>query len=477
MNAYSHFEPVDACIRFLLKGKMLIVGVVDVPTAEFDNLQEPELVEVLYDQNYELAEYMLQLLPGQLSPQDAAAACLCALAGPTAFMHTLLDHCPPIPEFQFRGVGTVTSLLNVAIFYNKHEMLKILLDRGAEPNKRFPEKGIRLPLEDAFCYDTHDCLTVLLHCDRLQPEITQAMLSHWGKLRNDDPNDIFAADVWWSAQLLLEKLTGIPADRDNPYPIPSQLEMQYALEHRNLDLAAHLCKVRPLTEEEQTDAVRYCYARYEHDLKGYLSSSQFDPFSDTSWMNAPAIRFLLRLLERYPHLLNTPELRSALAVTVMYLPQPCKHLQRWVDRLEDGPVRMHYLPTVSDANNLFVSLPTFYSLDVDFFRIWTERLGSRLIPAFSVNAPVHRIHPKDNSLRILFQNAVFIGERFEDALSPMAEYALRNAPEDLLADLMQPGKLLAEESPFALINAALSLPDARRNQILPHIQKTVHYDL
>ena len=54
---------------------------------------------------------------------------------------------------------------------------------------------------------------------------------------------------------------------------------------------------------------------------------------------------------------------------------------------------------------------------------------------------------------------------------------LRKRPRGLLQELLQPGKLLALEHPSALFKAIRDLPQSRCSVVLPHIRKTVNYDL
>ena len=47
----------------------------------------------------------------------------------------------------------------------------------------------------------------------------------------------------------------------------------------------------------------------------------------------------------------------------------------------------------------------------------------------------------------------------------------------ILPALLQPGGLLMRESPHALLDACQELPVARRNLLLPHLHRTVDYEL
>lgn len=79
-------------------------------------LQEPQLIAAIYYKNYPGIYRRLDKLTKPLSHADAMAACLCALNGSRLLMNRILDHCPPIPQFQFQGVGRFSSDVARAFF-------------------------------------------------------------------------------------------------------------------------------------------------------------------------------------------------------------------------------------------------------------------------------------------------------------------------------------------------------------------------
>ena len=443
--------------------------------------QENDLITAFFNlpKDPSQAEQLLQELSAPLSPKNANSACRIALSlgAPLSLLNTLLDHCPPIPEFQFEDMSPMDNLLDAAIILKRPDGLKLLLERGADPNAGPHSPS---PLATAFRHDDHRSLELLLQQKTLRLDVSEHMLEYWGCLRNDTPDSTFAASLWWSAHMLLEHLTGIPANTEEPYPLHPRLELRHALRNRNLDLATQLCKIRPLTEEEQTVALAYfrmpvvttfsIRPRYS----GYweLDRENLDPNTFRLRKDAPIIRFLLQFLERYPHLLNTSEMRAAVTATAMNLPTPNRQLQQLVDQMDNGPVSIYTVPLRRKH-----SLLDFRRLDATFFSRWKACFGDRLIPAFSTHSALNLLHIEGNDLQILFENAVFFGERLDDTISAVAEYALQHAPLDLLPRLMQPGVLLAEEPSAALFQAIGSLSECRRNQLLPFLKKDVSYDL
>lgn len=436
----------------------------------FTGLQEPELIHSLYVLNYPAAYSRLKKLTHLLSPKDAMAACLCALSGTSQLLNRVLDHCPPIPEFQFQGVGAVSSLLAAAAGYGKDRALDILLNRGADPG-RGPD-GQESPLEAAFISGSYFSLQRLLEVPGLDVSLTPPMLEAWGELRQNSPSPL----RFWSCQLLAEQILGQPVLPFEPVPIPPQLRLGHALRNNNLELALRICEERPITTEEFQDARTF----FSDIFQTTLLTKQ-DPERPLQAWEEP-LRFLLGFLAARPDTLEEPEIRSAVAKMALALPEADPELARWVERLADGPVTIRELPFVYTPPKKPAFLPfqplfAPSSLDGTFFTRWEERLGSRLLPTMDRNAYLPFSCMPQEDIRLVLTHVSFAGEASPGKLSLMASGALLYAPEDLLPQLLQPGALLAEEPAALLLDACQTLPIGRRNAILPHIRKEVRYAL
>ena len=138
----------------------------------FEDLEHLPLIKALFHEKYTVADRLLKNLSEPLPPKDAVAACLCALNSTERRMNALLDHCPPIPDFQFLGVGKTASLLDVTVRCGKHKMLALFLKRGADPNGGPSPQTATPPLETAFCLNAYLCLEQLLKSPRLRPALT-----------------------------------------------------------------------------------------------------------------------------------------------------------------------------------------------------------------------------------------------------------------------------------------------------------------
>jgi len=444
----------------------------------FEGLQEQALILAIYQQNYPRAYSLLRKLKQPLSPTDAAAACLCALPGTPRLMNTLLDHCPPLPEFQFLGVGMTSSLLGVAVRHDKHKMLELLLKRGANPNGGPTPLTAKSPVEEAFCATAYSCMKRLLEIPDLEIPLTEEMLNTWGALTTDTNSPFFFNPCGlWCCQLLLEKLTGEPTSLLDPLPVPPQLRLGHALRHANYELANKICQTRPLTDEDLADVLaHYTPERLDFTLFGPHERNHNLLFQKRE----QEVRFLCQLLDSRPELLQAPELRTAIVLAALSLPEEDLFLAQWVQQLPDGPVLLSSLPSQFECYP-FSATPTFVwntppESEWDFFLRWDARLGTRLIPTMDINSPdFPELTPF--GMEQVLRHVHFVGTPPVNALSTVAAQVLRLAPEALLPQLLQPEGLLAQEQPQLLLDACQALPLARRNQILPYIQKTADYSL
>lgn len=474
---FTHFKLYDTDILDLLWSRESDSLLISRPEPEdsggvFDDLQEKDLIYAITQLNYPRIYSLLRKLDHPLCPTDAMAACLCALNGSPKLMNTLLDHCPSLPEFQFRGVGKVSSLLNIAAEFDKKDMLDILLRRGADPNGASCDG--KVPVEVAFCNHAYGSLNRLLAIPDLEIPLTDDMLYTWGALTTGDPGGIyFNPCSLWCCQLLLERLSGESIGLFDPLPVPQQLRLGHALYHANFELAAHLCVLRPLTEADAADVL----AHYDgNSLDCTLLSGNDMDSGVLSAKKEQEIRFLCQLLHRRPDLLHAPAVRSAVALAALSLPEKDPFLTRWTQQMEAGPVLLPQLPHRKD---LFLNGSFFQqkiSVDPTFFTRWEQRLGQHLIPTMDINSPAFKDLNPDMVHQIL-EHIHFVGVPPTDTLSPLAEQILRHAQEDLLPTLLQSDGLLAQEQPHLLLDACHALPAARRNLMLPYIQKVTTYNL
>lgn len=438
----------------------------------FEDLQNLPLIKALFDGKYAVADSLLKKLTAPLPPKDAMAACLCAMNSTEKRMNALLDRCPPIPEFQFLGVGKTASLLNVAARCGKHKMLALFLKRGADPNGGPTPQTATPPLETAFCYNSYLCLEQLLKSPCLRLELTEEMLEHWACLQ-PDPADSCPEDLM-CCQLLKEALTGESIDAFDPLPFPPQLQLKTVIDQLNFPLAAHICRSRALSEEEKQDASTFFSTHCRFSL---LDNRALDFHLQDHRQRA---EFLLALLSNDPRLAQRPEMRFPIAATALVPPRPDALLQYWAAQLEPGPI---FLPELSAAGGTYsggAPVPRLFShftLSKYLFPRWDERLGRHLIPTIDVSGKFFLPFMDEEEIRLVLDRISFVGERPADRISPASLQFLLYAPEHLFDELTQPGGLLSLEHPRPLLEACLELPPGRRNQLLPYLHKNETYDL
>ena len=466
----SSFSLLDSDILDLLSGQPrdLLTRPPDSQD-RFTDLREPELIYYLYKRNYSAAYYRLKKLTEPLPPQDAMAACLCAITATNRLLETVLDHCPPIREFQFRGVGKVSSLIAVTVAHDLSEALNSLLQRGADPNQGPNQEPS--PLETAFTSQSLRCLEALLNVPDLEVSLTPPMLAVWGSLREGD----HACDPLpqWCCELLAKRLLGTDGGPLGPVPIPPELRLKHVLASSNGELAARICRERPLTDEDLQDAGHFFSTP---DRFFSLLNERCNSFAISKLQSR--ITFLQAFVETRPEALDDPALRSFLAETALALPEMDETLALCVARMADGPVPLRTLPKLSPFTDEPILFPFMQQqrLDPALFSRWEQRLGSRLIPTLDRNGPFFaQFAPED--IRLLLDHVTFAGKPEPNKLSHAAEAALRNAPEEQLSRLLQPGVLLAEEPTGKLLDACQRLPANRRNIVLAHIRKEIDYEL
>ena len=440
----------------------------------FEDLQEPELISMIYRRSYKGAYNRLKKLSAPLPPKDAMAACLCALAGTERLMNEVLDHCPPIPAFQFQGVGSTASLLTVAARHDKHKMLDILLRRGADPNRGTDLLTTVSPLEAAFTASAFQSLKRLLEEPDLKLVMTEEMLQAWGHLRNPslpytDPS------LLWCCQQLMARFTGEELSPLEPVPLPAQLRLGHVLSCGNAELALRLCQERVLTEEDQAALLSF----YEKQVS--ISLLRENDLGQLLELQQQQAQLLTCALKQCPDLLEAPEIRFAVISVALSLPEADPQLQSWVDRMAAGPVEIRSLPFADTHFGRPVILPMLQwgtpKLDPEFFSRWDARLGSRLVPTLDAGTDlfIRALEPED--IRLILDRLRFTPFSSSGKLPRSAAELLLYAPEDLLPGMLQPGGLLEHVSGAVLLDACQALPISKRNLMLPLIRKEMDYAL
>lgn len=441
----SHAEPPD-----------------DTSCYPFPPFEHPALIQALYELNNRKAYRLLSELTEPLTPHEAAAACLCAVLGSNKLLNTVLDHCPPIPDFQFKGVGQVSNLIALVVKFDLEKKLRILLHRGADPNKGSDSLS---PLEIAFTHGSYSSLWELLKVPHLEIELTEPILNIWGQLSTSP--DAVGADLvlQWCCQSICEKLNPSPLQFPGIIPecIPPQLRPRHALAHGNMFLAAQICETNPMNEEDYEDLLAHFDDHFPLPLHPH------SPLSNERTWNAYTT--LLKAYTRHvPDFRDHPILRRAIACAAVATPTTDEELLSAAAQLPDGPIHLK-------ANDiLYLSNGTCLSFSRDlltpFSSKWDELLGDWLPLALDLNELTPSLLSLPNS-RALFTHFIFTGSIEDEKWDELMEWILLKLItfDQELDQLFRPGRLLSHVPSDKLLALIPQLSLHQRSAILMHTKE------
>ena len=422
----------------------------------FDPFPHTDLICALYQKKYLRAYRLLNALNEPLAPQEAAAACLLALSGTDRLLNTVLDHCPPIPDFQFTGPGAVSSLLVIAAALDLSGKVRILLQRGADPNRGSAERS---PLETAFVHTRTASLEELLASPDLEIEITEPMLEEWGWL---SPTATKGRAVLRRkcCQLLWDKIKPQDSEPCSPdeLPIHPHLRPKHALHHNKIFLAARICEKNPINAEDIDDIV--CFW-------GDIDIPSIHHTHGSDWRKWNYQQDLLRsFLRRFPEYLEHPDIRRLVARAVTVMLEPDEELLSMAAQLADGPVCLH---PWSDCGS--------YTMQ-SFLPNWQKWLGERLVPAIEtqhLTSTWFRLH---NNLE-QFCHLSVVGSIADEQWAEILSLLLEQIPPEKTALLFAPGRILSHAPSEKLLAMLPRVSAEQRGVILLHCDpvSAPNYDL
>lgn len=409
-------------------------------------------MQALHKRQWGCALRLLRRLTDTLPPQDAAAACVCAFQAPDRVIHAILDHSPPIREFQCAGVGKITSLMNIAAQYNQHRLLRILLDRGADPNLG---DGICTPLESAFIYNSHLALLQLLAEPDLKVELTEPMLEAWGHYSLCDKVKRGALLRRWCCQALWERLHPGSTDCvDSSFvPLPAELRPRHALQHNNHTLAARICETNPLNAEDL------------EDLKVHLTFYSPNPLYRNSqahkkYIWAPHQLLLRVLIHQLPDPFADPVLRSIVVWAVIISPEPDAELLSAVSRLPAGMIHL-----LGDQISLLYPQELGSFLRSDSISMLNERIGKDIILAMDRNAITEHLA---RHIRAYFRDLAFTGSIPAEHWDKLLPIIFREVPVNETHELFRPNGLLENTPSRMLLSLLPHLKPEQRAIVVQH---------
>ena len=438
----------------------------DTTPCSFAPFDHPELIKALYELKHSKAYRLLSELTELLSPQEASAACLCAFLGSDRLLNAVLDHCPPIPEFQFKGVGCVSSLVSVAVRFDLDKKLRILLHRGADPNRYNDAPS---PLEIALIEENYSSLWELLQAPNLQIELTEPILEAWGQLCASPDAEGNALLFRWCCQTMCDKLFPERAHFSMPVFIPPQLRPRHALAHNNLLLAARICETNPLTKEDLDDL------RAHFDGHFPLPLHRLAPFSNERDWN-DYVTLLKEYIRHIPDYRNDPVLRRAIACAAVGTPEPDDELLATATQLSNGPVHLK-------ADDIFylsngTGFTFVYNLFSKFSSKWDELLGDCLPLALDLSELTPSLLTFYDS-PVLWTHFIFTGSMEDDNWDELLEIIF---PQLISSDqdferFFQPGRILTHVPADKLLAMLPQLSLKQRAAMLIHTKGSANYDL
>ena len=448
-----------------------ITDTAPIPFAPFDH---PELIKAIYELKYSKAYRLLGELTDPLSPQEAAAACLCALLGSDRLLNAVLDHCPPIADFQFDGAGCLSSLISTAVRFDLDKKLRILLRRGADPNRG---SDCCSPLEIAFAEENYSSLWELLQAPDLKIELTEPILEAWGQLYPLQDAEGSALLFQWCCQTICDKLSPEPTNLLSPSYIPPQLRPRHALAHYNLLLAAQICETNPLSEEDLSDLQTHFDTHFPPLLR------RFVPFSnEQAWTTHTAL--LKAYIRHMPDYREDPVLRRSIACAATGSPEPDEELLAIAAQLPDGPIHLNADDIFHLCHDSALGFAYNYGLFREFSSKWDDLLGDRLPLALDLSELTSSLL---NQLSILDSHAllthfIFTGSIEDDKWDELLAIILPQLPHLIDSDrdfdrFFQPSRIFTHVPADKLLAILPQLPLQQRARILLHVRTESNYEL
>lgn len=415
------------------------------------------LVNALQNQDRnEVMVLLEQWDAGTLSPEEAAWCCYLGLRMDALVFESLLSICPCADTFTALLSATVRNsnegvhlnLVSLAAYYDRRDILKLLIDFGASTDAA--KNGDSPALHVAICEGSVDCLEYLLECDKVDKRVTDRLLRLFAKAARN------GSTVGKGYEIAAPKLLGCSISADGFSPFPEGMTLEHILSARNLNLLLQYCGLYP-------DSLNEAQAREIMDTFPWFPSVERYPENFVSTMTI--------ITKACPAILLTTRCKYLLAVAGL-----CKkgtmpaQLPALLKRIRDPQIAMEDY-----------QYHNWFGRDGMIHR-WEQLndpiVGRKtpLVPVIYRNTPPP-CDPDCISTEImdtLLTKFKILGKAPEGSLSVLARYTLQFASKENIEKALQPGGFLADEDPTAL-NAYLesirdaSLMDSSRQDMLVNL--------
>lgn len=212
----------------------------------------------------------------------------------------LLDYDPSLHLIPGQNIG----FLELVVRYDRADLLRYLLDRGGNPNRR--QENWSSALEIALHYNAPRCVHELLRCPGIDMTITEQMRRSWGRLGMEVPRGFSALCE------VAGMLFGLATEKMTSYediPLFPGMTAFHAAYNRNWTLLDRICKVQGITDA-QCSAILEGYERYCYEL------SLNNAFQETVALQ-DAAKLLDTLFSLSPDLLHSEHPRSMLITCIL----------------------------------------------------------------------------------------------------------------------------------------------------------------
>lgn len=400
------------------------------------------LVEAIRNQDRHKIQALLTQKAEQLSPLEAAWCCYLGMAMDAEIFESILRISPHPESFIYllpatvpmSSEGTHLNLVSVAAYYNRLDLMKLLIEYGAptDTNKEHDAPPLRVAIREGHV----DCLNYLLfECSDVDKTVDDDMLTLFARAASN------GRSLKETYKIAAPVLLGCNVSVDGYSPFPEGMTTKHIAKAMNMPLLLQYCKLHPgeLTPD---------------DAKLIQDSFLAFPFADTH--PEGFVRDMAVIARACPSILRMSQCKYLLAVA----------------GLQKGA-----MPAQLPA--LLKSVPGPYIVMQDYaYHNWFGRDGmihrwdrlndpsierkSPLLPAIYRNTPPP-CDPKAVSTEVMdtiLTRFKILGKAKEGTLSVLARYALKFASKENIAKALQPGGFLVDEDPAAMQLYIESLQDS-----------------
>lgn len=420
------------------------------------------LLDAISEKSYPLIYARLRRYDYTFSPEAAFRLLDKALESGLSLkaFQAILERCPPMPEVLSTGpvpdmISGSCSLTDKAAYLDRADVLALLLERGAGPNRQ-PDCGFS-PLEAALDGLCLECVKLLVEQPELDTAWTPRLLCEWAKADHGRPLLDFCL------QTMAPRFTGWEALSFQPLPIPEPMTAWMFAMAGNWPLLERFCRERgtipPDDGRQALNAIRPLEVQ-ERDHQACAAA-------------------LDALLKRCPGLLRgQTACRTLLRCFLRFGGEARELLRPWTESLRRRRISMEREDWIDLEYDGFLNrwlslLPQGPVLVIDR---WSNALED---PLSYDETGGEAVLLRSEALRRILSLCPVRGKGRAGRVSPVAQAVLRYGAPELLAELFRPGGLLAEEDPGALLEYARDgeCPRMNRAAVLAYVRKEENYEL